>query len=114
MSEALGKDTDAGILDAPTVEYTTVQKPIRMTERRSFTPINVVPGDSIQFTFTQYVEEKFLGLFGKPKRRDVRKEVMEAAEFKRAMSIDTWVRIEVIDEFGLDVGVGCLVGESKK
>lgn len=101
---ALGKDTDAGVLDMPG-EYVTAKKPIRMGTPHRFAAMHVANGDSIQFT----LRDK-RGSFGFWRRQ----ETIPPVSFNRAMSIDTMIPIEVIDEFGLDVGIGVICGQSKK
>lgn len=96
--KVMNNDSNAGILDMPG-EYVAVKKPIKMGEPKRFTPIHVANGDTVHFTLTNRMN---------------RKETIGPIAFTRSMAIDTMIPLEVIDEFGLDVGVGCLCGQSKK
>lgn len=118
MSEAFGRDTDADLFNVPG-EYVKVEKAIKMIERKTFAPIHSVAGDSIEFTYkaaARLADAPPQGFFSRlfdmpiPERVVFKKEL----PIQRKMSVDTAVIIEIKDEFGLDVGCGILIGESKK
>lgn len=109
MTQVLDKDSDAGVLDMPG-EYVTPKKPIRMGIPRHFEPMYVSNGDSIEFT----LKDKARAIFGVGIPFTNREVYKETIGINKAMAVDTFIPLEVIDEFGLDVGIGCLIGQSKK
>lgn len=94
---------DEGILQSADMKGSKLKQGIRLGKPQSISPIYVASGDSLYCTFTRSEGDHV-----------VHKESMPPALFNRALMIDTLVRLEVIDEFGLDVGVGFLAGEAKK
>lgn len=98
LKKWFGKDKNSGLFGLPG-EYVNVERPIKMLERKTFTAIRALAGDSIEFSYrNSHAGVQFKRSF----------------DMERPMNVDTAVIIEIKDEFGLDVGCGLLIGESKK
>lgn len=93
-------DPALGVTTAPGEEY-QVKKPIRIT-RHEMAPMYLSAGDSIAGTF----EELAYGAV-------VRKTQLPVCTVMQSMKIDSAVRIEVIDEFDMDCGIGFIWGQKK-
>lgn len=91
----LGQSIEGDLWTAP--KPVSVRKPINITRSKLRHPVTCLAGDKFHLTFTSKE-----GVVQNPPEFDI----------DRPMVIDSVTKFEVIDEFGLDVGIGFVLGKA--
>lgn len=104
LKEWFGRGSDAGLAEVPGAQYVTAKKPIRVRwSGPMLHPIHVRNGDTITGHATGRDEDGRTFTSSTP-----------AIPVTRAATYDRMTMLEITDEFGMEVGVGLLIGASKK
>jgi hypothetical protein len=93
---------DFGVTNNPGEEY-NVKKPIRVTYHDVKYPVTVCNGDSIQGTFSRFDPATGIEI----------KETTPPQRVTKTFLVNMACKIEVMDEFGMDVGIGYVWGQKK-
>jgi hypothetical protein len=96
-------DSDAGLHAHVPDEEVIPSKPIRVMRFPMDKPLAVKTGEFVTGRLTHHRNGRLLYAHETPR-----------FAVQRDMTIDHFLKIEVIDEFGMDVGFGFIYGQAKK
>ncbi|HQR21886.1 MAG TPA: hypothetical protein PKV98_13515 [Burkholderiaceae bacterium] len=90
-------------LGATTAEPMSIKKPINI-KRVMMTPRHLMQGDNFDVTISWKDENGNL----------IAKERAPTFEIDRHILVDSVTKFEVVDDFGVDVGIGFVLGQAKR
>lgn len=90
-------------IDATTAPTMTIRKPINIKRTTFNTPRHLRADDSMVVTLKQCDENGV----------EVSKDVTPPLIVDREITVDSITKFEVVDEFGVDVGIGFVLGQAK-